>query len=363
VVFVLFFALFGYCHTFEDMRADSYRKYGSFMHYGTVRGVEDIVDDFRDGEIKDLYEDVLFASLRDLTDDPHIMMMAVGLFGGFFYMLVMKRFAMDRRMRYTLPIVILLMFMLMESNIPLMGGIRNFSAFPLFIYSLIRVFIDNRKWWIVGLLITPLIHFGYIVAVVAALIIWLIRIPNVVLHYIAVVACVLSIFMDTSSYGAAVEVFVDTVDNEAIEGRVSSYGDVDTDEHFNQSLTTRLTRVNNQLSALFVALFLVYVRRNRGSLRSTEYEQRIYKVMLFFIFVSFALISFSVVGQRFVYIAMVLMYFYMLNLYQQNPRSAVRGFICAMPVVCFLHIAWTVYNCYCNVGIDIFYMPLPFLLL
>ena len=81
---MLFFALFGYCHTFEDMRADSYRKYGSFMHYGTVRGVEDIVDDFRDGEIKDLYEDVLFASLRDLTDDPHIMMMAVGLFGGFF---------------------------------------------------------------------------------------------------------------------------------------------------------------------------------------------------------------------------------------------------------------------------------------
>jgi hypothetical protein len=89
---------------------------------------------------------------------------------------------------------------------------------------------------------------------------------------------------------------------------------------------------------------------------------QLYKVLLFFISVSFALISFSVVGQRYVYIAMVLMYLYMFNLYQQNPTSAVRGFICSMPIVYILHIAWTVYNCYCNVGIDILYKPLPFLL-
>lgn len=362
IVFVLFFALFGYCHTFEDMRADSYRKYGSFLQYSTMRSMNDIVEDFRDGEIKDVYEEVLFSTVRRVSNNPNIMMMVVGLFGGFFYMLVIKRFLQDRHMHYSLPIIILLLFMLMESNIPLMGGIRNFSAFPLFIYSLIKVLIDNRKWWVVGLLLTPFIHFGYIVAVVAALVIWLVRIPNVVLHYIAIVACVLSIFMDTSSYGTAVEVFVDTVDNEAIAGRISNYGDKYTDIHFNKSLTSRLTRINNQLSALFVALFLVYVRRNHKTLRHTNYEQRIYKVLLFFISVCFALISFSVVGQRYVYIAMVLMYLYMFNLYQQNPTSAVRGFICSMPIVYILHIAWTVYNCYCNVGIDILYKPLPFLL-
>lgn len=363
IVFVLFFALFGYCHTFEDTRADSYRKYWSFTQYDANKGVGEIIEDFKAGEIKDIYENLLFTVARRVSDDPHIMMLAVGLFGGFFYMLVMKRFLRDRRMRYTLPIVILLLFMIMESNIPLMGGIRNFSAFPLFVYSLIRLVIDNRKWWIVGLLLTPLIHFGYIFAVAMALVIWLIRIPNALLHYLAVAVCVVSIFLDTSSYLGAVDIVMGTVENEAIADRIGNYGDEDTDIEFNKSLTTQLTRLNNQISAIFIALFLIYIRRNRHTLNQTEYELRIYKLMLFFVTCSFLFISFSVVGQRLVYVAMVLLYLYMLNIYQLNRDSAIKSFICIMPFVYILHITWFIYNCYCNVGTDILYQPIPFLLL
>lgn len=363
VVFVLFFALFGYCHTFEDVRADSYRKYTAFVNHSPSCDAMDVVDALRDGEIKDVYEGMLFVVSRGFTANPRVMMMLVGLVGGFFYMLVVRRFLEDRHMHYTLPIVILLMFMVMESNIPLMGGIRNFTAFPLFIYSMIRVLVDNRRWWVIGLIITPLIHFSYIVAVVLVFVVWLVRIPNVVLHYIAVVVCISSIFLNTSSYLGALSVVVGVVDNEAIAYRVENYGSEDTEEHFEMSLTTRLTRLNNQLSALFVALLLVYVRRSRAMLLSTEYVERIYHILLFFIVVGFAMISFSVVGQRFVYIAMVLLYLYLLNLYQLNPQSAVRGFIIAMPMVYVLHIAWSLYNCYCNVGVGIVYEPLPFLLM
>ena len=84
--------------------------------------------------------------------------------------------------------------------------------------------------------------------------------------------------------------------------------------------------------------------------------------LLIFIAFSFALISFSVVGQRYVYIALVLLYLYLLNLYQRNPYTAVTKFIYAMPIVFIVHIAWTLYNCYCNVGFDIVYQPLLFLI-
>jgi hypothetical protein len=100
--------------------------------------------------------------------------------------------------------------------------------------------------------------------------------------------------------------------------------------------------------------------------------ERYFKIKIFFAAVMICLLGYCMiagheikyigVGLDAVYIAMVLMYLYMLNLYQQNPTSAVRGFICSMPIVYILHIAWTVYNCYCNVGIDILYKPLPFLL-
>lgn len=362
VVVVLFFALFGYCHTFEDTRADSHRKYESFTQY-RAKEYSEIISEFRAGEVKDIYEDVLFTTLKQFTNNPHILMLFVGLFGGFFYMLVIKRFLEDRRMRYTMPIIILLAFMVIESNIPLMGGIRNFTAFPLFMYSTISLLVDNKKWWIVGLLLTPLIHFGYIVAVVATLFIWLVRIPSGIMHYVAIVACIGSIFLDTSSYVGAIDTFVEIFDNEAITERVSNYGEEDTEIHFQQSLTTRLTHINNQLSAIFIASFLIYIHRQRRSLRQTPYDQKLYKYLLFFIIFSFSLISFSVVGQRFVYIAMVFLYLYMLNIYQRNQTSAVRIFIWLMPLVYAIHIAWTLYNCYCNVGIGVLYQPLPFLLL
>lgn len=360
IVFVLFFALFGYCHTFKDMRADSYRKYEAFNDYA-VQEYGDIYDNFRAGEEKDIYEDLLFSTTKLFTDNPHIMMMIVGLFGGFFYMLVVKRFLEDKHMEYTLPIAILLLFLVMESNIPIMGGIRNFSAFPLFIYSTIRLLIDNKRIWILGLLLTPLIHFGYLIAVVATIVIWFIKIPNGIMHYTAVVVCIGSIFLNTSSYEGIIEVTVGNIDNESIANRVNDYGEEDTEEHFNASLTTRLVRVNNQIGALFVAALLIYIRRNRERLLDSPYTKKIYHYLLFFIIISYALISFSVVGQRYVYIAFVLLYFLLLNIYQEHHNSAIRIFIYAMPFVFGIHILWTLYNCYCNTGLDIYYQPLPLL--
>ncbi|MBR4963908.1 MAG: EpsG family protein [Alistipes sp.] len=362
IVFVLFFALFGYCHTFEDTRADSYRKYIKFNNY-TTQDVGSIIGDFTDGDTKDIFEELLFSVTKSLTDNPHILMMLVGLFGGFFYMLVVKRFLEDKKTRYTVPIAILLGFMIIESNIPLMGGIRNFCAFPLFMYSMIRVLIDGKRIWLIGLLLTPLIHFGYIIAVAAALLIWLINIPTKLLHYLAVIACVASLFMTTSSYISAIDVFADVMDNEAIVDRVSNYGDEATEEHFNESLTTRLIKINNQISACFIALLLIYIRRNRERFITTEYLTKMYRYLLFFIALSFATISFSVVGQRYVYIAMILLYFMLLNIYQNNSESRIATFIKAMPVVYILHILWTAYNCYCNTGFDIYWMPMPFLML
>lgn len=362
IVFVLFFGLFGYCHTFTDIRADSFRKYESFTSYA-AEDIEDIYKDFQDGERKDVYESILFSMLKKVTDDPHIMMMVVGLFGGFFYMLVVKRFLQDKHISYTWPIAILLAFVVIESNIPLMGGIRNFSAFPLFIYSVIRVIIDHRNIWLIGLLLTPLIHFGYIVATIAALIIWVFKIPNGILHYLAVFVCIASLFLDTSSYAGALDIFMGTMDNEAIADRINNYGEEDTDIHFNKSLTTQLVRINNQIGACFIVALLIYIRRNKDHIITSQYIQRIYKTLLFFIIISYALISFSVVGQRFVYIAMVLLYFLLLNIYQNNTTSSIRGFIYAMPFVFSIHIMWTIYNCYCNTGYDLYYMPLPILML
>ena len=362
IVFVLFFGLFGYCHSFEDTRADSYRKAQSFTNYA-ARDYEDIYDDFRAGEQKDIYEDVLYSTVKSFTTDPHIMMMIVGLFAGVFYMLLARRFLEDRHLAYAWPIAILVIMFIFSLNIPQLGGIRTFTAFPIFTYSLIKLIFDGKRAWIVGILIAPLIHFGYIIATIVAIVAWLVRIPNTLLHYVAIFICLASIFLDTSSYAGALDMVLGSVDNDAIESRLTSYGDEDTDMEFNKSLTTRLIRLNNQASAIFLVLLLIYLHRNWSSFRTTLYTERLYNVLLIFIIASYALISYSVVGQRFVYIALVLLYMFMLNLYQDNQESSVRRFIALMPIVFSMHIMWIVYNCYCNTGLDIYYQPLPLLLM
>ena len=362
MVFVLFFGLFGYCHSFEDTRADSYRKAQSFTNYA-ARDYEDIYDDFRAGEQKDMYEDVLYSTVKSFTADPHIMMMIVGLFAGVFYMLLARRFLEDRHLAYAWPIAILVIMFIFSLNIPQLGGIRTFTAFPIFTYSLIKLIFDGKRAWIVGILIAPLIHFGYIIATIVAIVAWLVRIPNTLLHYVAIFICLASIFLDTSSYAGALDMVLGSVDNDAIESRLTSYGDEDTDIEFNKSLTTRLIRLNNQASAIFLVLLLIYLHRNWSSFRTTLYTERLYNVLLIFIIASYALISYSVVGQRFVYIALVLLYMFMLNLYQDNKESSVRRFIALMPIVFSMHIMWIVYNCYCNTGLDIYYQPLPLLLM
>lgn len=361
IVFVLFFGLFGYCHTFTDVRADSYRKYKYFQIYSTSN-VDSVYEEFTNGEIKDVYEPLLFNWVKGFSDDPHIMMMCVGLIGGFFYMLVVRRFWRDKYDRTTPPIIILLAFMIIQSNIALMGGIRNFTAFPIFVYSAIRLLLDRKKIGIIGLLITPLIHFGYLPIVIISMLYYVVKLPSSILHYVCVLACVSSIFLSTSSYSGILNAGLEYVDNESISSRMEHYGDDETEAHFAQSLTTRLIGINNKLSACFVTAFLLVLRKNKERFLKNKYEKRLYNILLFFIAISFAFISFSVVGQRYVYVAMVLLYLFMLNIYQNNKKQMER-FIYALPIVYILHILWFAYNCYCNTGMGIYYLPLPFLLI
>lgn len=359
IVFVLYFGLFGFCHTFTDTRADSYRKYLYFRSY-QPHGIKEIFDNFFSGNTKDVYEPLLFNWIKSFSDDPKVMMMFVGLIGGFFYLRVMMRFMADKISRLTYPIIILLAFMFIESNICLMGGIRNFTAFPIFIYSVIRIFLDKKRSWFIGLLLTPLIHFGYILPVIAFIFIFLFRLPNKMLHYIAILACAASIFLSTSSYTKLLSSSLEYVDNNSMSYRMEHYGDNSTEEHFSQSLTTNLIRINNKISACFIIVLLFYIRKYKTQLIQTEYEMTLYKLLLFFIIIGFALISFSVVGQRYVYIGMVLLYLFLLNIYQNNSRL-VAWAIYVMPFLYSLHIAWFLYNCYCNVGVDILYQPVPLL--
>ena len=362
IVFVLFFGLFGYTHAFTDIRADSYRK---FLYYNSfsISSFSEIWEQYTSGNIKDIFEGTLFVLLKSWTDDPHVMMMVVGLIGGLFYYLAVRRFISDNVYGNTYSLYILLIFVIIASNIAIMGGIRNFVAFPIFTYSAIRFLVDKNNRWFWGLLICPLIHFSFIVYVAGAIFIKFVRIPKTALFWAVIVACTASVFLNTGTWSKVIGSATTYVSNESMSNRIEHYADEDTEEHFSASLTTQILRIQNRIGAFFVIVFLFYVKRNWKKLNIDKYTDRLYRLLLFWLFFGYLFISFSVVGQRYLPFGMIMLYFFMLNLYVRNKNSGIKSFIYSMPVVFIGNIAWFVYNCYCNTLLALYYAPLPVLLL
>lgn len=361
IVFILFFGLFGYTHTFTDIRADSYRKFWDFNSF-SINNFSEIWDQYTHGYIKDIYEGFLFVCLKSWTDDPHIMMMAVGLVGGLFIWLTLRRIICDSSVKYSWCIYILILFAMMRFNPVSMGGIRNFTALSIFTYSAIRFLVDKNNKWFWGLLICPLIHFSFIVYIAGVIFIRFVCIPKTVLFWAVIVACTASVFLNTGTWSKVIESATTYVSNESMSNRIEHYADEDTEEHFSASLTTQILRIQNKIGAFFVIAFLFYVKRNWKKLNIDKYTDRLYRLLLFWLFFGYLFISFSVVGQRYLPFGMILLYFFMLNLYIRNKNSGIKWFIYSMPVVFIGNIAWFIYNCYCNTLLALYYAPLPVLL-
>lgn len=364
LVFILFYGLFGYCHTFQDIRADSYRKFLDFSDFN-VTSLSAVWNQYVLGTSLDIYQDSLWVIIKYFTNSPNIMMMIVGLIGGYWTMLVMRRVLDDYKGKFNILIYIIFLFILLRFNPALMGGLRNFTALPLFAYSAIKFLIDRKNIWLIGLLVTPFIHFGYIFYVFATIFIRVIQLKRKILFWPVIVACIASTMIDTSVWSGMIDRFNSVISNynESVSSRATHYGEAETDILFASSVTTQIMDIQSKISACFMIVLLFYIKRNWRRLNMDSYTSSLYDIMLFFLLVGYICCTFSVVGQRYLHFGLVLLYLFLLNLYQQNRKSKIESFILIMPIVYVFNIAWLLYNCYCNTGWELYVLPFPAIVL
>lgn len=362
-IFVTFYTLFGYFHTFEDIRSDSYRKAIDF-ETGSLGSLSDVWRDYMNGDITDIYEKLLYHILHLFTRDPHILMAVVGMIGGYFVWKTISRVLQDWDSEESnLPICAIVLMLFLCFNPVMIGGVRNFTAVAIFSYSTLRFLVDRRSWWVVGLLLSPLIHFGFVVSAAAVIFARFVRLPNKFLLYLLIPIAIFSTFFtNTSMWKDVVVDIVDTAEyNEAIATRAESYVDDDNDMEFESSLTTRLMTIQNRVSVLYLLLLLLWLNRKEHYLVGDEHTERLYNLMLFFLLFGYMFVGFSVVGQRYLFLGQMLMYMCLVNLYKFNPTSAVRRFVLLFPVMHLITIAWIIFNSWFNVEPLLFITPLPVL--
>lgn len=362
IVFVLFYGLFGYCHTFEDIRVDSYRKmleFGSSTH----TSFNDIMREYLDGDKMDIYQTWLFSQISVYTNNPNIMMMVVGLIGGFFCLQLLRRIQNDYGGPLNMFICILIILMSIPISPVQMGGIRWFTGLSLFAYSVLRFVIDKKNIWIIPILCTPLIHYGFFIFVVSVIIVRIFPFKHNLFYWPVIVVCTASLFLNTSSWSGATNNLDTFIENDAISYRANHYADSETDADFNESLTNRILSIQNKIVACYIVILLINLRYRWHTLNISNYSQRVYNYTLFFLLVGFTFITFSVVGQRYLYLALILLGHCLLNLYKENNNSFIKFYISIIPIVFIGYIAWTIYNSYISTGINIYIKTLPQLLL
>lgn len=360
-IFVLFYALFGFYHSFLDTRGDAYRKMLTFTSWSPFTSYTDIWDKYLHGDIKEPFERLLYVFVRGFTNSPHILFFIVGAVGGYFvYLSILSaiRYCEIKKGRNFYITVFSLVILL---NPVLIGGIRNFLAISIFMYSTFLFLVERKSLALIGLAISPLIHFSFWLSALFVITIrYVLRISPNILWWFVVFVCIASIFIETQDWASIFKdysIFIGQ--NKAIANRVAAYSSEGSIQGFATSLTTQLMKIQQYLTRAFVLLGLILIKRRTFSLN--RFDQKLYHITLYFLLFGYLFVGFSVVGERYLVpgLFFFFLFLYRLNLYEQG--SAFKKLVTSMFLFFPFNIGWILVNSFFLVDHRFFYIPLPFL--
>ena len=341
-VFVIFYALFGFAHSFSDPRADCYRKMVAFETFTSTTTITDIWNDFLSGNTFDIFEGMLFIVCSNITTNIKVVFFIVGLIGGLFAYLFLSKIQKymqlhyGNRCTYTITILYVLLY-----NPVAIGGIRNFIAMTIFSYYAFLFLIEKKNTALLGVLSTSLIHFSFILNICVVIIARLFvtkRHVNI-LWWTAIVSCISSVFITPDFWGNIIQNLNLGNFNQAMESRASSYASEETAAAFEQSLTVQLQRVGNYFIRGFYVLFLIYLRKNENKFSISSFDSVLYAYMLFFLTFGYLMTSFSVVGNRYLLLGYFISYFFLLKLYiQHSDIYKLNKYIKSLPWARLFHL-------------------------
>lgn len=366
-VFVIFYALFGFAHSFSDPRADCYRKMVAFETFASTATITDIWNDFLSGNTFDIFEGMLFIVCSNITTNIKVVFFIVGLIGGLFAYLFLSKIQKYMQLHYgnRCTYIITILYVLLYNPVAI-GGIRNFIAMTIFSYYTFLFLIEKKNTALLGILSTSLIHFSFILNICIVIIARLFvtkRYVNI-LWWTAIVSCISSVFITPDFWSNIIQNLNLGNFNQAMESRASSYASEETAAAFEQSLTVQLQRVGNYFIRGFYVLFLIYLRKNENKFSISSFDSVLYAYMLFFLTFGYLMTSFSVVGNRYLLLGYFISYFFILKLYiQHNDMQKVTKFIKYLPWVFGVNFAWLVMNAWFVLDHRFFFLPAPFLLL
>jgi hypothetical protein len=336
-VYISFAMLFGYAISFADTSADSYRYAQAFARFDRTIDYNNIVELYRSGESRDMYRLLLFYFTSLFSNNPKVMYAFAGLVYGVLSYLSLRILVKEGGPKLdTFAFVLALVFYtyVSLSNI---NGFRFNTGAVLFFYATYRFLIRKEKKWIIGILITPLFHYGFVPIVPVIVLYRLLESSfynkkNVlpILFYAFVLAFTTSWILGTNSISLS---FLSQTDVMAgAVGQRMSYVNSDAtaslvDSRRESSLFLSVQKYFDYGIKIYVFVVVFYMRNwLKGMMgNKTEYT-RLLAFVLFFYAVTFIATSFPS-GARFFNIAHLFMILLLAKFYAVNKGPRIKKII------------------------------------
>ena len=165
IIYLVFAMIFGYAMSFSDSSADSHRYAEAFSRFDNTLNYNTIIQLYRNGELRDMYRLLLFYFVSLFSNNPKVMYACAGLVYGIFSYLSLLIFVRERGEKWDKYVLILSLVFFTFISLASINGFRfNTGAMVLF-YSTYQFILKKRTIWVLGILLTPLFHYGIILMI------------------------------------------------------------------------------------------------------------------------------------------------------------------------------------------------------
>ena len=357
IVFVLFYGIYGYANSFELTSADSYRIGARFCQNDYSWRL--VWQSYKNGSLTDVYLVFVFSVLKPFTDNPKVLFGILGLVMGTFAALSIRQLYdiwKPKRIPYFYLIVFLYFLIISFFNLQ---TVRFNTALSVFSFCVIQYLYFGKKKALIGIAVTPLIHFGFWIAVIA-----FVAYISVVKVFSSTRLCYCLMAFSFVAYMVMPQSAIDDMmvndeesemltENAAINRKYSTYSratektpektyykEVSQYRQANRLFTKTFSFINKV--GMFLLLSTFFIKR-KTTIQDRK-SKTFFNYVLFCYSVGYIAALFFSGGGRFVALANMVFLFWFLSVFQNNYSARWRTYAQLLVPISFYSISFFLFN-------------------
>lgn len=372
IVFIAFYALFGYANHFDLKTADISRIAYVFQYYDMFFDPVNFLEPYLTGKSADIYKNVIMSMVWPFTNNPKVFCAAIALVYGILSYAVYVKIYEFWNKPYNRHFYIYILVCLSNISLVHLTGMRFFTGALLFILSAFN-YITSDKKWIIGIVLSPFIHFSLWLATVGFVVYIFGRklLNSKLLSKIIILICLGFSFVNLGGISKGYLNKME-VENQAFNTKAGAY--MHGDNEVQDSAVPENKTIYRQANGIFTSVFEILCRIGLTIVLLKLYNQQeefcqSSKMKKFFaLCYLFSCMSILAVGindeiKRFICISWGLTLLYIAYINGQNKSFKIQKYLVIIVFPNFYWICYLFINAPRLVDVSLWLLPMPYIII